>query len=585
MTQRSSWDSASRVFIIYCILAIFMTWPLALHFSRYLPHGSGDNWQNLWNFWWWKKALIDLHQSPYRTQYMFFPNGTPLVFHTHSAFNQIIFLPVNILFGPIAAYNSAILLGLSMAGWGAYLLARELTGNGRGAFIAGLIFAFFPHHMEQLLEHLNLATIQFLPLIAFYTIRLLRLGKMQDALFLGISFGLNVMACLHYGVFTLLFIPMIFMSELLLNNKATRPNTSNLFIRFGIAGVVAVLVMAPFVWPLIRDIATGSPYLKVPVDKGIDLIFLFLPSDHHPILGLFTEAYYRSHRAYKSSGFLSYVGYVPLLLSLAALSMARKEKQVLAWLLIGLGFLVLSFGAHPWVGGKQIKMAFPYVLLGSVPLLRTLRVANRFFVISMLALSVLSAWGVAQLVRQKSWVFPAAVILIILEYLWIPFPIQIVDFPSYLKTLATEPLGGAVLDIPFTAGSSSQINLAYQTAHGRPIADGYTSVLLKSQITAIMKDPVLSELFGLSPRIPEHIDVAHLRALGFVTVVLHKNRTIEFLREKSEMLKEGDYYQRKEFTPSEGMALFILEAISKQLEEQVGQPHFEDDNVRIFRLR
>jgi len=95
----------------------------------------------------------------------------------------------------------------------------------------------------------------------------------------------------------------------------------------------------------------------------------------------------------------------------------------------------------------------------------------------------------------------------------------------------------------------------------------------------------LSELFGLSPRIPEHIDVAHLRALGFVTVVLHKNRTIEFLREKSEMLKEGDYYQRKEFTPSEGMALFILEAISKQLEEQVGQPHFEDDNVRIFRLR
>ena len=585
MSHRSLWNSGSRTFLIYFLLTILLTWPLALHFTTCLPHGSGDVWQNLWTFWWWKKALIDLHQSPYETLYMFFPYGTPLIFHDHSAFNMIVSLPINIIFGPVAAYNFAIFLGFSMSGWGAYLLARELTGDARGAFIAGLIFAFFPHHFEQTLEHPHLATIQFLPLIALYTIRVLRLGRWQDAVFLGIVFGLNEISMLYYGVFALLFVPVIVLLELFFNSKATRPYIVNLFVRLGIAGVVAALVMAPFVWPLMREMAAGTPFLKVPENKGVDLVFLFLPSDHHPILGFLTEAYYRSHRSYTAVGFLSYVGYTPLLLSLAALPMVKKERQVVAWILIGLGFLILSLGAHPFVGGEQIRMTFPHAFFESIPLLRTLRVANRFIVMTMLAIAVLSAWGLARLDRKRSWIFQVAVILILFEYLWLPYPTQPVIFSPYFETLATDPEAGAVLDIPFAADWRSQINLAYQTVHGRPIADGYTAAVPRKQIEAILRDPVLSGLFGLYPRVPENIDMDHLRKLGFGTVVLHKNRTSEFLREKSLMLEGASYYERKEFFLERGMPLIIWNTISKLFKEQLGPPLFEDETVRVFRLR
>jgi hypothetical protein len=53
-----------------------LTFPLILRFRSSVPGGSVDLWQNYWNFWWWKKALWGLHQSPFTTQYLFHPTGT-----------------------------------------------------------------------------------------------------------------------------------------------------------------------------------------------------------------------------------------------------------------------------------------------------------------------------------------------------------------------------------------------------------------------------------------------------------------------------------------------------------------------------
>ena len=118
--------------------------------------------QNFWNFWWWKKCLLDLHQHPYWTQYLFFPTGVSLVFYTHSAFNMLLALPVTVLLGPAAAYNFCVLFALTLAGWGAYLLVRELTGDSRAGILAGLVFTI-PHKMAAagLVDGLGGITIEF----------------------------------------------------------------------------------------------------------------------------------------------------------------------------------------------------------------------------------------------------------------------------------------------------------------------------------------------------------------------------------------------------------------------------------------
>lgn len=192
-------ESSPRVAFAYLLLTLAMTWPLALNWRSALPAGAGDLWQNYWNFWWWKKCLLE-GLNPYRSDYLFHPFGIDLVFHTHSVFNQIAAMPANLLFGEAAAYNFSVFLALALSGFGCRLLVRELTGDSRAGFLAGLVFAFFPQHIEQTLEHVNLFSTQFLPLTLFYAVRWTRTRRMVDAAALGLCFGLNALCSWHLGL-------------------------------------------------------------------------------------------------------------------------------------------------------------------------------------------------------------------------------------------------------------------------------------------------------------------------------------------------------------------------------------------------
>ena len=151
------------VLALFASLSVLLTLPLAFRFTEALPHGSGDVWQNYWNLWWWKTALFELHVHPYHSKLLFHPHGADLIFHTHSPFNMLATLPVSWWLGTAAAYNASVLLALTLSGYGGWLLGREVSGDARGGFLTGLVFAFFPQHIEQTFEHINLFSTQFLP--------------------------------------------------------------------------------------------------------------------------------------------------------------------------------------------------------------------------------------------------------------------------------------------------------------------------------------------------------------------------------------------------------------------------------------
>ena len=106
-------QSPWKVATAFLLLAVLMTFPLVLDFTGSLPAGAGDIWQNHWNFWWWKTALLDLGRSPaHFSPYIFHPTGAKLIFHTHSPFNMLVALPITATLGPTAAYNFCVILSL-----------------------------------------------------------------------------------------------------------------------------------------------------------------------------------------------------------------------------------------------------------------------------------------------------------------------------------------------------------------------------------------------------------------------------------------------------------------------------------------
>ena len=144
--------------------------------------------------WWWRTAILDLHTSPYYTHLLYAPEGLDLAFNTHSPLNMIMTLPVNVLWGPIAAYNAAVIAAVWLCGFGAFLLVREIVNDDLAAVGGGLLFALFPQHLEQLFEHLNLFSCQFIPLTLFFLIRAFRSGRARDGILTGVFFALNALA-------------------------------------------------------------------------------------------------------------------------------------------------------------------------------------------------------------------------------------------------------------------------------------------------------------------------------------------------------------------------------------------------------
>ena len=130
-------------FLLYALIILGISWPAPQFLSQKLIGNNVDNWIFYWNNWWIKYALSN-GESIFETQKLFYPTGTSLVAHSHSIFNSLIAIPIDLMAGPVVAYNLIILLGLWLSGVGMFLLVCQLTRSKEAAFLAGLVFCISP---------------------------------------------------------------------------------------------------------------------------------------------------------------------------------------------------------------------------------------------------------------------------------------------------------------------------------------------------------------------------------------------------------------------------------------------------------
>ncbi len=563
---------------LYLLLALLMTYPLILHLGDSLPAGSGDIWQNYWNFWWWEKALLELHQHPYWTQYLYHPHGADLTFHTHSSFNMLVALPVTVAFGPGAAYNFCVLLALWLSGLGMHFFVRELTGDGRAAFLAGLVFAYFPQHIEQTLEHLNLFSTQFIPFTLYYFYRLCRRGGWRNIAGLGVCFALNALCSWHLGLMLILTLAPVAAAQL-----ARRARPARTIVReAGLAALLSTAILLPAAGPMFWEMLTGPAYYrKEPVDRGIDAAYLLTPPYEHPLWRSWvSEAY--ADRAYQAAGFVCYLGFVPLGLALAAVW--RRQPGALFWMGFSLLTLILALGAHPfWNGQLLTGVTLPFIVLQQIPLFDLLRVANRFLILTSVGLAVLAGLAWTSFRRPGQLRFAALAGLVLGEYLWMPYPMRRIEISPIYAQLREADRPGAVLDIPFHQRNRTVLNMVAQTVHNRPIAGGYLATYPPAVLDGVAADPLLAALADVpDPHRP--IDRDHLLALGFDTVILHKDRAESYRQKWLARIDRLDTLGRKEALRSGGIPDQVINSLYEQLTALSGPPAFEDDEMAVFYL-
>ncbi len=181
-TQNSKLKTHLLPLGVFLLLSVLFTWPLLLNFGDHVVSNgdSGDIWAHLWNIWWVKHALTVLHTSPFHTDYIFYPGGVSLRFHALNQLGGLISIPLQALFGLIPAFNTLVLFNLTMAGFGAYLLARyvlTLINPDRQPSLlpclaAGIAFAYSAGESSFVrLGQLELMSIEWLPFATLFLLR------------------------------------------------------------------------------------------------------------------------------------------------------------------------------------------------------------------------------------------------------------------------------------------------------------------------------------------------------------------------------------------------------------------------------
>ena len=158
----------------------------------------------------------------FHTDRVFHPGGISLAYHTLAPLYGALAIPLEPVFGLIATYNLFVLATIVTSALAMFLLARSLTGSAGAAFVAGFLFAFSPYHQVHA-PHLNLLSLQFLPLVTIAAHAFLRTASWWPGLMLAALGALSFYACHEYALFAALLAVLF-------------------------AGALAVTAFAPFGW-------------------------------------------------------------------------------------------------------------------------------------------------------------------------------------------------------------------------------------------------------------------------------------------------------------------------------------------------
>jgi hypothetical protein len=458
----------------YLGLTLIFTYPLVtVMTTHYAGESGGDAPVYVWNMWWMKKSLLELHSSPLETDFIFHPVGINLGLHTLGATQGVLYVPLSLALGDVAAANVVVLLTFIISALAAYALARHYHANRGGAFLAGAAFAFCPYRLARLAGHYDLLSTEWIPLFLLCFSRAMDRSRRSRAPL--VLAGLTAAACgyanLSYLVF-LALIAIIFVFDRLVRERAAwRP----LLLRAALMLAVACILLSPLFISIARALSRWT-YLPYPgtMRYSADLASYFLPGPSQNLLG--GPLGFAASRNLTES--IVFPGYLPWLFGVFALLNRRLRRTHALWIAVLALFLLLSLGPMLRVAGHSTGVPLPFALLQKLPLLNNLRAPARFALLVVLALAMLTsaAWtALMRSVRLRSVqlvMTSAAAAVLLAEIASVPIPLFAAETPAVFRAIGAEPGDFAVVEIPGIDQVPGRL-MHHQTSHGKRIFIGF----------------------------------------------------------------------------------------------------------------
>ncbi len=587
----------------YLVIALVMFWNITLNIATAVVNGGGDVYQSLWNLWWTPFSLFVLHQSPYITNYLFYPVGANLVTQTMTPLAGIISWPLQAV-SLAFAYNVLFFTSFLLGGVFMYMLAKYITRNKYAAFIAGLIFAFSPMHIAQGYSHLQWTITEFIPLFTLFFLLALR-GENRRRLYAvlaGICFCLLTFAGdIEQGMIMVVFAVVSLILLVIVERKdvLSKKSLTNMVI----IAIVAFVVSLPFLVLILPNVTSGAlsnaNYLTdVPHNMlySATLSNFLVPSYYNGIFhNLEIESVNQSYGlVYNNTMYsadptekVAYLGYVALALAVLGIVFEIKKNRAstIYWVAIGVIFVLFALGPYIQLTGT-ISTGIPtlYSLYKAVPLFNIVREPGRFDVIVTMALAVLAALGIKHLhdlkphINKNMLLYTAVLaILILIEYNGMPLSSTFANqlsvgatIPKGYYTMAGVPGNFSVLTLPalpnqYTGYLYPAVGMFYATATGRPMIGGDATRMNTTQEYSLENVPLID--------IANYVQTGQGLIFPYPVQENYSVLTGLWLTEYKTGFVSVD---KNAYTPQEYSLLISY------MESSMGNPLYQDGNVTVF---
>jgi len=503
----------------YLICAVIFFAPVSGNLATSLIGPAEDNMQTLWNIWWVNQPVLVNQEYLFFTKFLFFPEGTSLYFHTLSPYNLALSVILVKFVGIVFTYNILLITAFILSGISAYYLIRYLVGGKFIALLGGFIYAFNPYNFAQAQHHLNIVSIQFVPVFILFLVKSLRLKRKSDIFWAVVFMVLSALCSWHYFVYLLYFMFFYYIYLSIKNSKLFLYSEAKVcFFIFSFS----VFILLPLLVPLIKNGINYSIKLDWYYHSNMvaDLFGFFTPPSQH-LLGEF--AFIKSI-SFKFTGNdwikVVYLGLINIsILFLMFKYLFRIAKPYIFGMIV---FMILAMGEYIHILGYSLTIPLPGFFLKYIPLVSSVRCPARFMVFVYLFLGILVTLALKEIGVKcskghfKKIVFSLLLVLVFIDYYSYSSAVTRVELPRGYDVIEEDSdRGFGILDLPGYPDKDWWVNcdryMMYQTLHGRPIVQGAVSRRLGDALI----DRLERENLDLQKK--------QLRLAGVKYIIIHKD--------------------------------------------------------------
>ena len=490
------------VLLVFVALAVVMTWPWAAH-MRDTSFDGGDSYLMSWTLAW------DFHQTFHAPLHLFdsnnfFPYRYTLALSEHLWGIALLFFPAFAAgLPPLTVHGLAMLFGFAFSGYGAFRLARTLTGSTAAAWVSGVAFAFVPYRFHHI-NHLPYVFAGWMPLLAEAVVLFARRRSWPRAAWLGLAFFMSGVSSIHW--FLLGSVPTAVMAAFSFFKDT--PDARRAWGRAAASVGAATLALVPFFLPYQRARSLYG------LERGSGEAAFYSARPIHWLTPDWNLKLWRGMGERPPRGeFCLFPGF--LLLALAALGIVlcfrrRSEAGATGLLFAGLGF-VGSFG-----------MSTPFHrLLYLFPPFHAIRAPVRWAMVADLGFAVLAGVATAALVeawsrrRSRALAFGIAACLcgtLLFEDRVAPMYLHRgePDPDPLTRFLEDTPMAGGLYELPDEFGETNCLHLLRAADHWKPLVNGYSGFQM----------PIAQNLHDLvvEGKAKEALDALEAVPVSYVTV-------------------------------------------------------------------